>query len=178
PEAFFEVLANKFPTLPVVAENLGVITSDVKACMESLGVPGMLVLQFAFGDGFAKNPYAPANHVENACVYTGTHDNNTSKGWFETEASPAAKRQLGELAGHSVTPDTVSMEMITVALASKARIAVFPMQDILGLGAEARFNTPGTSSGNWLWRLDENDLDKASAEALAELAFRHGRASG
>jgi len=175
PEHFFEALMKKFPLLPVLAENLGVITPDVTAWVERLGVPGMLVLQFAFGEEFEKNPYAPANHIENACVYTGTHDNNTSKGWFETEADPAAKRHLTRLAGHKVDSDTVSMEMIGLALASKARLAIFPMQDVLGLGAGARFNTPGTSSGNWLWRVGEKDIETAPSPVLAALSASGGR---
>ena len=175
PESFFGALTEKFPTLPVIAENLGVITPDVTAWVERLGIPGMLVLQFAFGDDFEKNPYAPANHVENACVYTGTHDNNTSRGWFETEADPAAKRQLARLTGHRVTPETVSMDMIGLALSSESRLAVFPMQDVLGLGAEARFNTPGTVCGNWLWGIGEKDLETAPSPALAELSVSFGR---
>ncbi len=175
PQGFFAKLSEVFPGMPFIAENLGVITPDVTAWMEHLCLPGMLVLQFAFGSDFEKNPYAPANHPENACVYTGTHDNNTSRGWLEAETSPAIRKQLGRLAGHKVTPETVSMDMIGFALASKARFAIFPMQDLLGLGPEARFNTPGTSSGNWLWRLEDRDLDIAPASSLAELAAKQGR---
>lgn len=175
PEGFFAKITKAFPEMPFIAENLGVITPDVDAWVERLGLPGMLVLQFAFGDDFKKSPYAPANHVENACVYTGTHDNDTSRGWFEAETSPLIRKQLDKLAGRSVTPETVSMDMISIALASKARLALFPMQDVLGLGAEARLNTPGVSSGNWLWRLEESDLDGAPASLLVDLAAKHDR---
>ena len=178
PEGFFAKIAENFPEMPFIAENLGVITPDVTAWVKRLGVPGMLVLQFAFGDDLEKSPYAPANHVENACVYTGTHDNNTSRGWFEMETTPAVRKQMDELAGHRVTPETVSMDMIELALSSRARLAIFPMQDVLGLGAEARLNTPGISSGNWVWRLEEDYLDNAHASSLAELAAKHGRIAG
>lgn len=178
PDGFFAKITEAFPEMPFIAENLGVITPDVTAWVKSLGVPGMLVLQFAFGDGLEDSPYAPVNHVANACVYTGTHDNNTSRGWLEAETNPGIRKQLDGLAGHRVTPETVSMDMISFAMASKARMAVYPMQDVLGLGAGARFNTPGTSSGNWLWRLEEKDLDNAPAPALAELAAEHGRIAG
>jgi len=178
PDAFFAKITEIFPDMPFIAENLGVITPDVTAWVKRLGVPGMLVLQFAFGDDFRKSPYSPQNHVENACVYTGTHDNNTSRGWFETEASPAAKRQLSALAGHHVRPETVSMDMISMALASKARFAIFPMQDLLGLGGDARLNIPGTSSGNWLWRMDQGDLEKACVTSLALLSASYARMPG
>ena len=134
-----------------------------------------LVLQFAFGDDLEKSPYAPANHIENACVYTGTHDNNTTRGWFESEATPLKRSQLNEIAGHKVTPETVSMDMISIAMASKASMTVYPMQDVLGLGQEARLNTPGKPSGNWLWRLEERQLEDAPVEKLAEMTARFGR---
>lgn len=175
PDAFFAKVRETFPEMPFIAENLGVITPDVTAWVERLGVPGMLVLQFAFGDDFEKNPYAPANHIENACVYTGTHDNDTSRGWFETVATTGVKRQIESLAGHEVTPESVSMDMISIAMRSKARMAIIPMQDILGLGTEGRLNTPGTASGNWVWRVDERGLENVPVSFLADLALQNGR---
>jgi 4-alpha-glucanotransferase len=175
PDAFFAKVRETFPEMPFIAENLGVITPDVTAWVERLGVPGMLVLQFAFGDDFEKNPYAPANHIENACVYTGTHDNDTSRGWFETVATTGVKRQIESLAGHEVTPESVSMDMISIAMRSKARMVIIPMQDILGLGTEGRLNTPGTASGNWVWRVDERGLENVPGSFLADLALQNGR---
>jgi 4-alpha-glucanotransferase len=177
PDAFFLKVKEKFPSMPFIAEDLGYITPDVKEYIHQLDIPRTLVLQFAFGEGFEGNPYAPANHVENACVYTGTHDNNTSRGWFESEAGPEARKQLSSIAGRPVTSDNVSMEMIRVAMASRARFAVFPMQDVLGLGSEARLNTPGRRSGNWLWRVEEEQMSNASIGELAEMSVRYGRYS-
>lgn len=175
PDAFFLRVKENFPAMPFIAEDLGYITPDVKDYIRRLGIRKTLVLQFAFGDDLEKSPYAPANHIENACVYTGTHDNNTTRGWFESEATPLMRSQLNEIAGHKVTPETVSMDMISIAMASKASMTVYPMQDVLGLGQEARLNTPGKPSGNWLWRLEERQLEDAPVEKLAEMTARFGR---
>ena len=177
PEAFFKAVWESIPGLPFIAEDLGYITPDVTEHIRRLGIPGTLVLQFAFGPGFEKSPYAPRNHGENACVFTGTHDNNTARGWFESEADPLAREQLSVLAGGPVTGDKVSLEMIDLALSSRARFALYPMQDILGLGGEARLNTPGKSSGNWLWRIKGEQLRNAPSGELAVMAARHGRRS-
>jgi len=177
PEAFFKAVRESFPGLPFIAEDLGCITPDVTEHVRRLGIPGTLVLQFAFGRGFEKSPHAPRNYGENACVFTGTHDNNTARGWFESEADSLAREQLSALAGVSVTGDNVSLEMMKLVLSSRARLALYPMQDILGLGGEARLNTPGKPSGNWLWRVEEEQLMNAPAEELAAMAARHGRRS-
>ena len=175
PEAFFLKVKEYFPDMPFIAEDLGYITPDVKDFIRRLGIPKTLVLQFAFGEDPERNPHYPANHTEDACVYTGTHDNNTSRGWFETETTPTMRSQLSGLARHKVTPETVSMDMISIAMASKASMTVYPMQDVLGLGQEAWLNTPGKPSGNWLWRLEEGQLENAPAEELAEMTARYGR---
>lgn len=175
PEAYFRKVKENFPGMPFIAEDLGYITPDVKEYIRQLGIPGTLVLQFAFGDDLGKSPYAPANHVENACVFTGTHDNNTTRGWFASEAGAEAREQLSVIAGKHVTRDNVSMEMIRIAMASPARLAVYPMQDVLGLGSEARFNTPGRRTGNWLWRITEDQLSSAPAGELAEMTVKYKR---
>ncbi|MDX8402753.1 MAG: 4-alpha-glucanotransferase [Mariprofundaceae bacterium] len=136
--------------LPFVAEDLGIITEDVVRLRESFGLPGMKILQFAF-DGQPDNPYLPEHHEENSVVYTGTHDNDTTLGWWHSqdEATRARVRERLRLQDDSSMPDA----LIEAALASPARLAVIPMQDLLALGSEARLNTPGTIEGNWQWRM-------------------------
>ncbi|NMD17800.1 MAG: 4-alpha-glucanotransferase, partial [Synergistaceae bacterium] len=107
----------------------------------------------------------------------GTHDNNTARGWFESEATPLAREQLSALVGGAVTGGDVSYKMVELALSSRARFALYPMQDLLGLGAEARLNTPGKPRGNWLWRVREEQLLNAPAGELTAISARHGRIS-
>lgn len=133
----------------LVAEDLGYITEDVVTLRDMLGIPGMKVLQFAW-DGNPANPHKPHNHVKNSVVYTGTHDNNTAVGWFAKEASPKAKR---EFLTYSSCRDEINWCFIKLAYMSVADVAIIPMQDILGLGEEARMNKPGAVGGNWRWRL-------------------------
>jgi 4-alpha-glucanotransferase len=155
--------------LPLIAENLGVITPAVERLRHEFGLPGMHVLQFAF-DGNARNTHLPRNHEENAVVYTGTHDNDTTLGWWGA-LSPAGRRRTG-LPGREP-----GWELIELAHASRARLAVVPLQDVLGLGSEARMNTPGRGSGNWAWRYEEGALDAASAARLRALTAASGRLS-
>ena len=134
--------------MPLVAEDLGTITPAVRALRDDFSLPGMLVLQFAF-DGSPQNPYLPANHVTNAVVYTGTHDNDTTIGWYASLDAGTRARVDACLAS---TPGDMPGSLIRAAYASPAQLAVLPMQDLLGLGSESRMNTPGTGSGNWTWR--------------------------
>jgi len=153
PSEFLPALFRRFPNLPIVAEDLGIITSDVREVISRFNLPGMKVLLFAFGETLPENPYAPHNHVKNCVVYTGTHDNNTSRGWFEREASPGDQRRLFRYIGREVSNENVSWELIRLAMMSVADIAIIPMQDILSLGEEARMNRPGQTIGNYQWRL-------------------------
>ncbi len=156
---------------PLVAEDLGTITPAVRALRDEFNLPGMLVLQFAF-DGSPGNPYLPANHVENAVVYTGTHDNDTTMGWYaELDAGTRARVD----ACLASTPGDMPGSLIRAAYASPARLAVLPMQDLLGLGTQARMNTPGTPSGNWTWRFNWDDLDADLAGRCRRLAVLSGR---
>jgi 4-alpha-glucanotransferase len=175
-EDFFEALNRCFPNLPIVAEDLGVITPDVKALMKRFGLPGMRVLLFAFGDGSPRNPYLPHNYIEACVAYTGTHDNNTTRGWFEAEARPQERQNLTRYLGHPVTAETVAWELIRLAMMSVAATTIFPMQDVLGLGDEARMNRPSTADGNWNWRLLPGDLDAGLRERLATATETYGRA--
>jgi 4-alpha-glucanotransferase len=173
---FFDKLLRHFTSLPIIAEDLGIITPDVKETMELYGFPGMKILLFAFGDNLATNPYVPHNHVKNCVVYTGTHDNNTAKGWFRKEARPEDKQRLFQYLGREVSEETVHHELTRMAMMSVADLAIIPMQDILGLGEEARMNTPSTANGNWEWRLLPGQLTPSLAASLSELTHIYGRA--
>ena len=150
---FFSVLLNEFKSIPVVAEDLGVITQDVRDAMARFGFPGMKLLIFAFDGDILQNPYAPENHVKNCVLYTGTHDCNTMRGWFEEELSDESKVKLENILGKKVCANTIAEEMVILAMSSIADTAILPMQDVLGLGSEARMNCPGIAENNWEWRL-------------------------
>jgi len=162
--------------LPLVAEDLGVITPDVTALRERFGLPGMTVLQFAF-DGGDDNPHLPANHRAHSVVYTGTHDNDTTLGWWRglDEAGRArVRRRLEESQGidpAGAMPDA----LIESALASAANLAMLPVGDLLGLGSEARINVPGTRNGNWCWRMEEGALDDPLAARIRATLARLDR---
>ncbi|TSA09367.1 MAG: 4-alpha-glucanotransferase [Deltaproteobacteria bacterium] len=173
---FFDKLLKRFSSLPIIAEDLGIITPDVKEIVDLYGFPGMKLLLFAFGDDVATNPYVPHNHVKNCVVYTGTHDNNTAKGWFRKEARPEDKRRLFQYLGRKVTEETVRQEFVRMAMMSVADLVIIPMQDILGLGEEARMNTPSTANGNWEWRLLPGQLTPSVAGELSEVTKIYGRA--
>lgn len=172
--ALFDTVRESLGDLPVVAEDLGMITKDVDLLRESLGYPGMSVLQFAFGSG-SDNLYLPHNLVRNTVVYTGTHDNDTTLGWFtntDEHTRDHVRRYLHTDAGD------IAWELIAVALASVAQTAIVPLQDVLGLGAEARMNLPGQGTGNWDWRMQPGALTDEMAERLAGLVVLYGRQQG
>ncbi len=165
-------LQKQLGRLPLVAEDLGLITEDVTALRKKYGLPGMKILHFAF-DGNPENPYLPEHHEPDAVAYTGTHDNDTTLGWFHGLDRPTRQRVLEYL---QCNPAEMPWPLIEAALSSPALLSVIPMQDLLALGSEARFNTPGTLRGNWSWRLKE--IPEAAADCWsrsAELNLRHGR---
>ncbi len=159
--------------IPIIAEDLGVITPEVTAMREAFSFPGMKVLQFAF-DSTEESDYLPHQFTDPNCVcYTGTHDNDTTLGWYATLDEPCRAKVK---AYTGVTDDAdVSLGMIKTAIASIARYAVFPLQDLLALGSEGRMNTPGTAEGNWTWRFKDTDLAPALAEELKRLCNLYGR---
>ncbi len=161
--------------LPIIAEDLGVITDDVVELINEFGLPGMKVLQFAF-DSSEDNDYLPHNYDKNCLVYTGTHDNDTTAGWY---VSAEKHDRIYALSYMNLPPDADEKEltsaMIRTAYASVSSLAIIPMQDILELGSEARFNTPGTLGGNWCWRIKENALTPEKASKLRELSDIYGR---
>jgi 4-alpha-glucanotransferase len=169
--------------LPFVAENLGVITQEVEALRRQFGLPGMAILQFAFGDDPQAPDFIPHNHHRDLVVYTGTHDNDTTIGWWTgdvghtTRSSEAVRSERAYATRYlSLRPDSeINWELIRAAMASVAETAIVPVQDVLGLGSEARMNTPGTSSGNWTWRLSPGGLTADMVARLATLADTYDR---
>ncbi|NOZ70222.1 MAG: 4-alpha-glucanotransferase [Deferribacteres bacterium] len=174
-EDFFTTLLKHFPDIFIIAEDLGVITPDVKEIMERFGFPGMKVLLFAFGEDLPTNPYAPHNHIKNCVVYTGTHDNNTIKGWFRKETGPEDKKRISEYIGRDVTENTIHREIIRLAMMSVADMVIIPMQDILGLGEKYRMNLPASSTGNWEWRLTPEQLSPRVIKELKAMTRIYGR---
>ena len=164
-------LREEFSDLPLAAEDLGVITPDVLALRDGLGLPGMRVLQFGF-DGDAANPHRPYLHERASVVYTGTHDNDTTLGWY-SRLDPASVARVTLYFGGAA--GAMPGALIRAALGSVARLAIIPVQDLLGLGSEARLNTPGTVSGNWSWRLPPAALTADLARGCAELNAVYGR---
>lgn len=172
---FFNTVTTKFPNLPLIVEDLGVITPDVKAVIEHFGFPGMKVLLFSFGPDLPTNPYAPHNYIRNCVVYTGTHDNNTARGWFHKETNKEDKERISEYLGHEVPESHIAWELVRLALSSVADTAILSMPDILGLGEEARMNMPSERSGNWKWRLTADQLTDKVAQKLARATRLYGR---
>lgn len=173
---FFEIMLQEFPALPVLAEDLGMITPDVRQVMDRFGFPGMRVLLFAFGPELPTGPHAPHNYGRNCVVYTGTHDNNTVVGWYKAEAQPDDRERLFSYLGRKVSEEEVHWGLIRLALASVAETTIIPMQDLLGLGEEGRMNHPATKKGNWEWRLGPEQLTPFLTTKLAQMTELYGRA--
>jgi len=151
-EALLERLAEDHPGLPIVAEDLGIITPDVESLKDRFALPGMRVLQFGFSGDVGSNLHAPHNFPEAVVAYTGTHDNNTARGWFEEELGPESKALLSRYVGHPVRAEGVAADLVRLGLSSRAGWAICPMQDVLGLDGQARMNQPSSLLGNWTWR--------------------------
>ena len=164
----FRAVERDLGELPVIAEDLGMITPPVWRLRDELGLPGMVVLHWAFG-GSARNPHRLENHRERQVVYTSTHDTDTTVGWYR--ALPLARRKATGL-----DPASPHWGLIELAYSSPAELAIAPAQDVLGLGSEARMNRPGQTYGNWGWRLTPGQLTPALATRLRELAAANGRA--
>jgi 4-alpha-glucanotransferase len=174
---FFSAVQRELGGLPFIAEDLGVITPDVSTLRDSFHIPGTRVLQFAF-DGHADNPYLPHNFVHNTVVYTGTHDNDTTRGWYE--ALPDWQRQnlwnyLGRPGGEA---QEAAWDLIRLAWSSPAAFAIAPLQDVLNLGSDARINVPGRADGNWRWRCTVDMLSGPAFQSLREVTETSHRAVG
>lgn len=170
-DALLRALREAFPKLPLVAENLGVITESVETLRRRYSLPGMVVLQFGF-DGHAANPHLPHNHDPLSVVYSGTHDNDTALGWFSSLDTTVRDHVLDYL-GRSTEP--MPWPLIRAALGSVARLAMLPLQDLLALGSEARMNVPGETEGNWSWRYQAEALTPELADRLRRLVALYGR---
>ena len=181
---FFEAVKHGLGDLPLIAEDLGEVTPAVYALRDRFRLPGIRILQFAFGNDRSAPSFLPYNYPRRAVVYTGTHDNDTVVGWFHDPGGPdstrtaeqAAKEREATLRYLGTTGEEIHWDMIRAALASVARTALFPLQDVLGLGSEARMNRPGKQEGNWTWRFADGALTGAVSGRLASLTTTYGRA--
>ncbi|PZS15099.1 MAG: 4-alpha-glucanotransferase, partial [Solirubrobacterales bacterium] len=181
--ALFDALARELcprplgrgPGLPLVAEDLGVITPAVQRLRDELELPGMIVLQFGFDPADRHSPHRPENHLEHRLIYTSTHDQDTVRGWYETLVG--ARRELVDraLASHGIAEQQSWWGVIRLAFASPARVAIVAAQDVLGLGSEARMNDPARAGANWRWRMDPGTLTPALARRLREATEEAGR---
>ena len=180
----FLAARKKLGALPLIAEDLGVVKQGVKDLRDKLGFPGLKVLQMAFGTDPEADAYKPHNYPRNAVVYTGTHDHDTTVGWFNDKGGASSTRTRAEIAREHETilrylgggpTDEIHWRMIALALESIADTAIVPMQDLLGLGSEARMNLPGTAEGNWRWRMRAGAFTQRIGERLAQLTAASGR---
>jgi len=171
----FSLIREKLGELPIIAEDLGFITEDVVKLIEDCGFPRMKVMQFAFSLSEGDN-YLPHNYDKRSVVYTGTHDNDTTAGWFENAAECDRSKVIDYLnLDENSDAKAVTEAMLRAAITSVANLVIFPLQDILGLGSQARFNTPGTLGDNWIWRAPKKSFSSAKAEHLRKLCKIYGR---
>ena len=179
----FEVLLRRMGPLPIIAEDLGVITPPVEALRDRFEFPGMRILQFAFGNDDRADEFRPESYPAHCCVYTGTHDNDTTVGWFRSEAGPGSTRTAEEIAAERkmildylrTDGREIHWDLINLGSRSNANTFVVPLQDLLGLGSEARMNTPGVAGGNWQWRFQWAQLTDAIRDRFAFVTRSTGR---
>ncbi|MBV8732912.1 MAG: 4-alpha-glucanotransferase [Acidobacteriia bacterium] len=179
----FEALEAQLGKLPIVAENLGVITPEVEALRHQFGFPGMAILQFAFGKDPQARSFQPHNYVPNLVAYTGTHDNDTVAGWWrstggDSTRTPEDIESEKAFARAYLATDgrQINWALIRTLMMSVAETVLIPLQDVLGLGSEARMNTPATAQGNWRWRCRPGVLTDALAGRLREMTQVYQRA--
>lgn len=172
---FFNAVKKALGELPFIAEDLGEITESVYELRDAFAFPGMKVLQFAFGDGMPQNPYIPHNYSENFVAYTGTHDNNTIRGWYRHEGN-RHHQQIEQYVGKALTEDDIHIVFGRLAYASVANVAILPLQDVLGLDEIARMNVPASGENNWQWRLLPNQITKDAEARLKEWTILYNRA--
>ncbi len=174
-KAFFEMVKQRHHHLPFIAEDLGDIDEPVKNLIRHFSLPNMKLLLFAFGDNMAKNPFIPHHHYRNCVVYTGTHDNNTVKGWYRKEAGKKGRKQLRRYTGRCITTYNVNRVMLRIAMGSVANLIILPLQDVLGLNEKSIMNRPGTTEKNWLWRVKKNKLKSRYSSMLMKYVRLYGR---
>jgi 4-alpha-glucanotransferase len=174
--SFFDTLFSRFDKSRFIAEDLGYITPDVNKIIKKYALPGMKILLFAFGDDFPYGSYLPKNFSNNNCVvYTGTHDNNTVLGWWTEDAGKNGKKRFFKYIGGEIESRDLNWEFVKLAMSSVADTAIIPMQDILGLGADAKMNRPSTKSGNWEWRLTSGYYQEDLVAKLREITESNSR---
>lgn len=173
--ALFNCLKDLYPKMPFIAEDLGEITADVYALRDDFKLPGMQVLQFSFGDDMPESIHTPHNYPFKSVVYTGTHDNNTIRGWYKNELSDKGKARLGLYTGIKPRGRDSHKALIRLAWASNSDLAIVPMQDLLGLGSKAQMNKPSVPYGNWVWRLKSIPDDPKWIRDLREQLWLFGR---
>jgi len=180
-EDFFNTILSHIPFLPVIAEDLGEITPDVLILRDRFGFPGMRVMQFAFNDDASSKQYLPHNFVKNCVAYTGTHDNNTLMGWFFDEKvkskADERRRALNYIGKKKANRKSLNWDFIRLLMMSQARLVIFPMQDILGLGSEGRMNLPGSAIHNWRWRISTSQIDENLQQKLKEITLIYERST-
>ncbi len=180
-DALLASILGHFPNIQLIAEDLGIITPEVEALRAKYELPGMKILHFAFG-GDENNPYLPHNIEENSVIYTGTHDNNTTLGWYESISEDEQQNVNAYISENNLSKNNASTDvdmpfsLINTALAAISTIAIIPMQDILELDTNSRMNVPGTSEGNWHWRFRWDQLNANQINQFSEAIQRHGRA--
>jgi len=180
----FRAVRQALGDLPIVAENLGVITPEVEAIRHEFGFPGMSILQFAFGSDPQAPTFRPHNYPHEVAAYTGTHDNDTTVGWWSSQGSGSTTRSAAEVERERAfakaylnmgANEEIQWAFIRVLMASVADTAMVPLQDVLGLGNEARMNLPASAQGNWRWRFPAGSLTKEHGERLRQLALIYER---
>ena len=174
-EDFFRVMERELGDLPFVAEDLGDIDEHVLNLRDEFRMPGMKVLQFAFGEDMPQSDYIPHNYDKNFLVYSGTHDNNTTVGWFRTEADEGVKNRIRQYVGGEVHEGNVHQVFARLAYGSVADIAILPVQDVLGLNETARMNIPSSAENNWAWRLTPGQLNQDAERILQEWTRTYNR---
>jgi len=172
----FDAARRALGDLPLIAEDLGVITKPVDRLRDALGLPGMVVLQFGYDPQDRTSPHRVERHHEHRVVYTGTHDHDTVRGWYESLPDDERAEVDADVDAHGVREDEPWWSLIRLAYASRARLAMVQLQDVLGLGSEARMNVPGTEGGQWTWRLEPGQLTAEHARRLRAAAAAAGRA--
>jgi malto-oligosyltrehalose synthase/4-alpha-glucanotransferase len=172
---FFNVVKEQLGELPFIAEDLGEVNERVFELRDAFQLPGMKVLQFAFGEDMPLSDYIPHNYTDNFVVYTGTHDNNTVKGWYSKEADPNTKKRIEQYLGAATSPEDIHIALSRLAYSSTARMVILPVPDVLGLGEEARMNKPASIDNNWSWRILPDQLYNPSMNNLLEWVWLFNR---
>jgi 4-alpha-glucanotransferase len=172
---FFQIAKKQLNDLPFVAEDLGDINDRVYALRDQFALPGMKVIQFAFGDDLGESPHAPHQYKSNYAAYTGTHDNNTTRGWFRKDIGEKTRQLISDYLGKKITERNVPRELIREVFKSVADTVIIPMQDWLGLDEKARINTPASVKNNWTWRMTKGDSNNSLITEIRELSLLYGR---